>query len=251
MITLHSILVYIHIAVGAIALVLFWVPALAKKGSRLHVRAGRYYTTAMYTVAVTAFLASVIVLADPLGIRRPEGVADPAEAERLTAIFRMSSLFLLMLSVLVFASIRHGLAALAARRDPAVLRRPSHVLTVGALALLAAAVGAVGLKTMQPLLAIFAGIGIAGSIRMFREIRLEKPTPRQLTVAHLSGLIGSGIGAYTAFFAFGGARFFGDILPGLWQIVPWVLPAIIGTFVINRLKRPYEQDRSRRPASAT
>lgn len=248
MTTLHSILVWLHVAFGAAALVLFWIPALARKGSPLHVNVGRIYTNVMYTVAVTAFVASLIVLADPIGIRRPGEVLDASEAERLAGLFRMFSLFLLMLSVLVFASVRHGLLALRERVAPGVLTTPLHRLLIGALALLALLVGVLGLRHGQLLLVVFGGIGLSGAWSMLRDTRIERPSTQQLVVAHLNGLIGSGIGAYTAFFAFGGARLLGDLLPGQWQVVAWVLPAIIGTIAINRLRRPFE--RRHRPEAA-
>ena len=58
--TLHSTLVYGHIVAGTIALILFWIPALARKGGNWHVRIGRIYVIAMYAVAVTAFVASLL-----------------------------------------------------------------------------------------------------------------------------------------------------------------------------------------------
>jgi len=239
MTTLHSLLVTTHIAVGSLALLIFWVPALAKKGSPLHVRAGRIYVTAMYIVAVTAFVASIMVLADPVGIRRPDDILDAAEAARLARRFRMFSLFLLMLSVLVFTSIRHGIAALRERRQPGMLSRPSHRALLAALALLALVVGSIGLYTMQLLLIIFGGISLAASVSMFRDTRKRNPSRGDLVVAHLGGLISSGIGAYTAFFAFGGSRLLADVLTGQWQVLPWVLPSIIGTIAISRLQRSY------------
>lgn len=243
MTTLHSMLVGSHIAVGSVALALFWVPALARKGSPLHVRAGKYYAVAMYFVSITAFVASIIVLADPLGIRRPGEIFEPERAAALAARFRMFSLFLLMLSVLVFTSLRHGIAALRERQSPGTLSRPGHKALIAALALLALIVGTLGIVEGQLLLIIFGGIGLAASWGMFRDLRLKQPSASELVVAHLNGLIGSGIGAYTAFFAFGGSRFFSDLLPGQWQVVPWVLPAIVGTLAINRLARRFGKRR--------
>ncbi len=245
MTTLHSFLVNTHIAVGSLALLIFWVPALAKKGSPLHVRSGRIYVTAMYIVAVTAFIASIMVLLDPIGIRRPDAMLDAAEAARLARRFRMFSLFLLMLSVLVFTSIRHGLMALRERRQPGMLSRPSHRALLGTLALLALVVGSIGLYTMQLLLIIFGAISLSAAVSMFRDTRKRNPGRGDLVVAHLGGLISSGIGAYTAFFAFGGSRLLADVLTGQWQVLPWVLPSIIGTIAISRLQRPY----TRRPVS--
>jgi len=54
---------------------------------------------------------------------------------------------------------------------------------------------------------------------------------------HLNGMIGSGIGAYTAFFAFGGRSLLGELLPGQWQVIPWVLPTVIGVIAASRVSR--------------
>ncbi len=241
---LHALLVNVHITVGAIVLVLFWVPAFAKKGSPLHVKVGKVYVVSMYVVVATAFVASVIVLIDPIGIRRPGESYGPDEAAQLAARFQMMSLFLLMLSVLVFTSLRHGILALRQRTVPGSLSRPSHRVLVGILGVLGLIVGILGLSRGGILLIIFGGISIAGAISMFRDTLVERPDRKAQLVAHLNGLVGSGIGVYTAFFAFGGSRLLGEILTGYWQVLPWILPAIIGTIVINRLERNYK-----RPAS--
>lgn len=235
----HSLLVFGHIAVGAVALVLFWVPAVAQKGSRLHVAAGRWYTLAMYGVCVTALFASTLVLLDPLAVRHPGERLDAAEAERMAGLYRSASLFLLMLAVLVFASVRHGVAALRARAEPGALGTPAQRVTLLLLALLGVAVGIAGFGNGQWLFVIFAAISINAAFGMWRDLNIADPGPRELTWMHLNGLIGSGVGAYTAFAAFGGDRFLGGLLPGQWQILPWVLPAIVGTIVTFRLGRRY------------
>ena len=239
MVQFHSLLVYTHIAVGAVALLLFWVPALAKKGSSLHVRAGKAYVFCMYTVVVTAFVASIMVLADPLTIRAPGASFDVVEATQRAERYRTFSLFLLMLSVLVFSGLRHGIAALRARRNPEVIRTPVHRASLVFLGIVAIVVLSLGIRAGHLLLMIFGGIGIAASIGMLRDTFRQNPGPRDFVMMHLDGLIGTGIGAYTAFFAFGGSRFLADILVGQWQVVAWVLPAIIGTIAIQRLKRPH------------
>lgn len=237
MVQLHTLLVYTHIAIGAIALVLFWAPVLARKGSATHVRPGRVYVVCMYAVVISAFAASLMVLADPLAIRAPGLSFDAQEAAARAERYRMFSLFLLMLSVLVFASLRHGIAALRARRNPEVIRSPVHRTSLVALGIVAVAVLFLGVRAGHILLMIFGGIGTAAAIGMFRDTLRRNPTPRDYVMMHLDGLIGTGIGAYTAFFAFGGSRLFADILVGQWQVVAWVLPAIIGSIAIQRLKR--------------
>ena len=86
MTALHGLLVNTHILFGAASLVLFWIPVVARKGSPLHVRAGRYYSIAMYVVSVSAFVASMLVLADPIGIRRPGLEIDSEAAAELAGI---------------------------------------------------------------------------------------------------------------------------------------------------------------------
>lgn len=237
---IHTVLVVSHIAIGSVALVLFWVPVLARKGGPLHVRVGKIYVMAMYAVAVSAFLASIIALIDPVGIRRPGETFDVADAAVLAARYRTFSLFLLMLSVLVYSALRHGLAALAARQNPNAMKHITHKATIASLAVLALAVGVFGLMEMQLLPIIFAAISLLAAFNMMRDVQKIAHTRKELVIAHLNGLIGSGIGAYTAFFAFGGARFLGEWLPGQWQVLPWVLPTIIGTAAIYRLSKRYQ-----------
>ena len=241
MTALHGLLVNTHILFGAASLVLFWIPVVARKGSPLHVRAGRYYSIAMYVVSVSAFVASMLVLADPIGIRRPGLEIDSEAAAELAESLRAGSLFLLMLSVLVFASIRHGLAALRERKQPGILRTPLHRGMILALGVLGASVFAIGFSRSLVLLMIFGGISVAGSAGMFRESLPHRLTASERTIAHLGGLIGSGIGVYTAFFAFGGGRFLGEILPGQWQTISWVIAPIVGTIAISRLTRRYRR----------
>ncbi len=237
---LHELLVILHIVFGSVALALFWVPAIARKGSKIHVSAGRYYVRAMTVVVVSALIASIMVLVDPIGIRHPGVEMTPEDIERRSESYRMFSLFLLMLSVLVYATLRHGVVALRARTDPAALSALPHKATTFVLGGLGAVVGAWGLLQVQPLLVFFAAISLFASISMYRECRLENPTRNDLLRMHFGGLIGSGIGAHTAFFAFGGSHFLGNVLPGQWQLLPWILPSVVGILINRRLDRRYE-----------
>ncbi len=244
MTALHGLLVDAHIAIASISLLLFWVPAFARKGSPLHIGAGRVYAICMYAVTVSAFVISLMVIADPLGIRFPDGLPVGADAARIAAGNRAGSLFLLMLSVLVFTSVRHGMAALRERTRPGMLAQPQHRGLLVALAVLAVISIGLGLHFRHLLLIIFGGVGLFAAIGMFRETRKRGMSRRELVVVHLNGMIGSGIGAYTAFFAFGGRSFLGELLPGQWQVIPWVLPTVIGVIAGSRISRRWLAQRS-------
>jgi hypothetical protein len=58
---------------------------------------------------------------------------------------------------------------------------------------------------------------------------------------HYKGMITSGIAAYTAFLAFGGRQFLGELLPGMWQILPWILPTLIGITAMRLMDRYYSK----------
>src|ERR1700688_23536 len=60
---------WIHIAAGTIALIVFWIPGAASKGSRLHVKVGWVYAGCMSMVVLTAFSMSGLAFAAPLGVR--------------------------------------------------------------------------------------------------------------------------------------------------------------------------------------
>ena len=55
---LFDIVIGIHVATGFVGLAAFWVPIFARKGGRLHVRAGRVYAYCAYVVTVSAVTVS-------------------------------------------------------------------------------------------------------------------------------------------------------------------------------------------------
>jgi hypothetical protein len=79
MASLFQSLRWVHIAAGSIALILFWIPAIARKGGRTHIRAGWIYVVCMSIVVVTAFAMSGLAFTVPLAIRRIARPLSPAE----------------------------------------------------------------------------------------------------------------------------------------------------------------------------
>lgn len=58
-------ILYIHIFFGVMALLTFWIPLFAKKGSRIHIFGGRSYVTSMCMVAFTASILCSLRLINP------------------------------------------------------------------------------------------------------------------------------------------------------------------------------------------
>lgn len=241
MIAVHKFALIIHIVIGAAALFVFWVPIAARKGSPLHKKAGRWFVWGMTAVSVTGILLSSMVLFDPVAIRAGGQTLEMTDAFRTAQSARVFSLFLLMLSVLVFATARHAVLVLQARNDRSALRAPLHVVAQVMTGVLAIVTGYVGYLHGEILLIIFFFIGLSGSIGMLRYTFKATLRDKEWIIEHIGSTIGSGIAAYTAFFAFGGRALLSQLLVGAWQVVPWVLPTIIGTIYARRIAGAYRK----------
>jgi hypothetical protein len=95
-----------------------------------------------------------------------------------------------------------------------------------------------GLLYGRTLHSVFGMLGIAISIGMLRYCLNATPKPKQWLVEHLGAMLGSAIGAYTAFFAFGGRSLFSDL--GNAQLLFWIAPGVIGGTAIFLLSRKYQ-----------
>jgi uncharacterized membrane protein len=242
--TLHDLLLVPHIAAGALGLAVFWAPVLARKGGSVHRRAGAVFVACMGLVTTTAIAASALVLFDPLAIRSPGGVA-PDMAASVARNARLGALFLLLLSLLVLAALRHGMLALRARRSGDRVDDPVQRLLQGALLGTCAVALWAGLAYGVVLLALFAVIGTVTGVRQLRDTR-PGADGTTLLVAHFRGLLVAGIGAHTAFLVFGGRALFEDLLPQSVQLGLWVAPSVIGALAIHRYERRYRDRRGAR-----
>lgn len=236
---IHTSAFYIHVFIGSLALVIFWLPLLAKKGSRNHVRFGKYFVYGMYAVSISGMLMSSLVLLDPIGLRYPENQFSAEKLVKIAIQQRIFAGFLLMLSVLVFANVKQSILVLKAKKDRQILKKPLNLLTISVLGLLGLLMMYIGFSYQLILFQAFAALCIVNSIGSFRYIYKKKLKEKEWIIAHLGNILGAGIGAYTAFFAFGGRRFFAEIFTGQLQIVPWVLPSVIGIGLITYFSKKF------------
>ena len=86
---------------------------------------------------------------------------------------------------------------------------------------------------------VFGGVSVSAAIGMLKYIFRKEVAVNAWLIEHFSGLIGSGIGAYTAFFAFGGRRVLSHIFVGNLQLIPWIAPSVIGIAFTIWLTRKY------------
>lgn len=241
MLLLHTTLLYLHIVLGAIALVIYWVPVVVRKGSALHIRVGKVFYYLMLTVAGSGIVLSAIGLSDPVGIYAAGQNMTNEQIQRMLVWRVPFSQFLLLLSLLTWVTVRHAIGVLRAKTDRALLRRWSYQGPVVAMYPLAAYVGYQGIQIGMPLLIVFAAVSLVTATTISRYVYKNELLPRQWIIEHFSAMIGSGIAVYTAFFAAGGRRLLAEFLPGNWQLVSWLAAPVIGLSALILLSGYYKR----------
>lgn len=236
-------LILIHVVIGFASLVVFWLPLAVKKGAHLHRQSGMTFAVMMYVVAATAFVVSILLLIDPIAVRAPDATLSASDAMVFSANVRGTSLFLLTISVLVMSSVTHGLMTTRAKADHSVMRHPWSLASQGGLIMMGLVLGVYMLNETagrQVLFGVFAVLCIVIGTGNLRFCLSGASTRGEWMLQHLSSMIGAGIGAYTAFFVFGGTRYL-EFLSGYWQLVPWIAPGVIGGIAITLITRHYRR----------
>ena len=239
---LHQLSFYIHVAIGAFALLVFWIPVFVRKGSRDHKRFGRFFASAMYAVAFSGLIMSSLDMIVPLSGHTPQ---PDLSAQALTATaqnIRLFALFLFSLSILVLATTRQGWLAIQNKEDRKMLRLPLHVVLNTGLILIGAVVLISGVLNDQWLFSIFGGLEIVVGITQLHYSFKSQLKPKEWWIEHLGGMCASGIAAYTAFFVFGGSRVINQLFTGAYadfQLMLWVAPGVTGGLAITLLSRHY------------
>ncbi len=228
MTVLYEGVLFIHALAGAIGLLVFWLPVFVRKGGPDHRRYGQIFAKAMYAAGATGLLIATSWLLAPWTFR-PTLVNVAAEdlPARLLQL-RLMGYFLAMLGLLLITNVRHGVLVLRSREDRSALRRPTHLALV--LLLIASGAGAVwlGFAYQRLLLQIFSFVVLGNGIGMLVYSFKAKLSRMEWWTEHASNLLGAGIGAHTAFFVFGANRFLSEWIPAGYQILPWIVPALIG-----------------------
>ena len=243
MLTLYRTIIICHIAAGAVSLILFWVPVVSKKGSCLHIQAGKGYVWFLYFLTATGFISSLMVIADPQ-LFKPGHFARTDDVAGMTEAVRRFWLFLIYLCLLVLTNVRHAVMVLKAGKEPRKLLTNGHVILPVTLTLASFWLFYSGMVADMILFKIFACIGGFSGIRTLLYCLSHQAERRDRMKQHISHMLGSGIGIYTAFLAFGGRALL-DVL-AKWQVVFWVLPSVVGTLGIVYAVRRFTGKSARR-----
>ena len=238
---IHQFLLYFHITLGAAGLVIFWLPTLSKKGTQFHKRIGKIFVWTMFAISISGIIMCVFVLLDPIGVRAPERNLTFNQSISLKQQSREAAVFLLMLSMLVFVNVKQSVLVLKVKADRDLLKTSSTLIPIGILLITGIIVGIVGIIIIQPLFIVFSLLSITVSYGSLKYIFKKELKEREWVIEHMGNILGTGIGAYTAFFAFGGRRFFSEIFGNSLQIIPWILPSIIGVLATFYFSKKYKK----------
>ncbi len=219
---------WIHIAAGTIALIVFWIPVAASKGSRLHVKVGWVYAGCMSVVVLTALSMSGLAFAAPLGVRHFTHVLSADETAQFIRSSREVAFFLAYLGGVTLAALWQGIGVLRTRRDPTSFRKPFVFALNTAVVLAALASLAMGIYART---ATFAAMSIVGFIVSGGNLfyLLRGPADRMdWWYQHLGSMIATGIAGYTAFIVFGGRHLLAPLVQPQYYVLFWILPTAIG-----------------------
>lgn len=209
-----------HIAAGTTALLVGLIPMLAKKGGRLHNRAGRIYVYCMIIVAASAVLLCV---------------SQP---------FKLFRLFLAGIAVFSFYLSFTGWRATKQKKTSPTLG--DQLLTYVTLVVSVGMIGFGGWLISQSssfLSILFTFFGILTLIFATQDFRRigKKPAPQHWFFQHITRMGGSYISAFTAFIVVNTGRIVANGAPEWIGLAGWIAPSVIGGMLISRTVRYYKQ----------
>jgi uncharacterized membrane protein len=210
----------VHIAVGSLALVVFWLPLLLAKGSRWHRRIGWVFVSAM-----------AFVSASGLALSAYRWLTLPWRGGRAAATF------LALISVLTGAGAWKGVRVLRAKRRSGPSRHPLDIGFAGVVLVFGAVVAVLGVRYGSTLFIVFGMIGLLSG---WSDLRywLRPPTERlHWWYEHMGDMFGTCIAALTAFMVQNAPR----LGLGKFSLVVWLAPTAVLLPVLVLWQRHYRR----------
>lgn len=223
----------LHVVLGAIALVAFWIAMAARKGGRLHLRSGRTYVLSMSGGAALAVVLGALTVVDPHATHPPDpgwSAADLARDEEILRSFIPSIGFT---GLIALALVHFGWRAPARARLRSRVARGFDWAVPGALL----ALGLAGIPLGRlPRFDFADGVGVACiAVALPQLLSLARARRgRHWIVAHLAGLGGAALIGHVAFFVSVLPR----IAPEIWSRdpaenpIPWLISPLLGSLLL-------------------
>ncbi|MGG7621663.1 DUF2306 domain-containing protein [Bacillus coreaensis] len=213
----------LHIAAGFLALILFWIPLVTKKGGKVHNKVGWVYVFAMAFVSFSAFyMGCYRVLFD-----------ETADATKVSF-----SWFLIFISILSGATCWYGIRVLRFKKRKERHRSWIDLFVSSLLLISGIGIAWYGFKIGTSLITYFPLLGVfLGGSQLYYWLR--KPVKNMHWLfEHLSGMIACSISTVTAFTVFGAPRLLNIPSSSLFL---WFLPTVILVPVLILFTIKYEK----------
>jgi MFS family permease len=218
---LFDALIYVHVTVGTIGLLAFWVPILTRKGARPHRLGGRIACLGFVGAGIMAIAMALVSLFGPE--ERVPSITDRA------AFAGLLGWMMLFLGTLTIAFADYGIAVVRHARERRRLRAARYQAVMLAVIVSGLWCGYFGLRIGQPTMVMVAAFGIAAmTIQQWFVWRTAVP-PRAYIGEHFRALLGMGISAYTAFLSVGLIRLIPD---HVFNPMIWAGPSVVGVGLI-------------------
>ena len=216
-----------HIITGAVGLLAFWGPIIAKKGGLIHRRSGQVFTACMLLTGTAAIGISICTLIDPMATH-PQLASHPLfnDATLVGAIFGW---MMLGLAILTINLAWYGWQCNRNRRDHAANLEWRNLSLQAATFIAATNCAWQGYLIGQPLMLGMSFIGWATVATNLYFLYKPQRAANDWLKEHIKALVGAGISVYTAFFAFGAVRTFPEL--ALHPVV-WAIPLMVGLTLI-------------------
>lgn len=250
--TLHAALRGIHIGSGVLGMILFWAAALSRKGGRIHRQTGKLFVALTYLVVFTAFISCCWNLIDPYSFT---GRAELTEGNRRA--LRFFALLLLGLAMFTCSAAAFGIRCARSRLNNGVILDTGLrlvLLTLAACGLCLTTIGMIDALSADRYPRSWALVGLGFLSLLFAKsdyifAKTPPDDPKEILRKHIGSMIGCGIAYHTAFLITGADRFLDGYLTGYAQLIPWILPTLIGLPVAAWVTRKHTSS-DRRTISA-
>jgi len=216
--TPYSIALGLHITVGSVALIAFWLTAALRKGAQLHRRVGGTYLIAMVGVTLTAL---------------------PLAGHAFVTQQPVLGVFFLYLVVITATALWSAWRAIRDRKSITAFMgrwyRPAAWVNLAC----GGVVLATGLYAGSALLDGMCAIGFYAGIQMLR-FAASPPKDRMWWLQrHYKSIVASGIAAHVAFLNIGLQRLLPVRFADTVQYLAWFGPVIVAAATIRWLDRRY------------
>lgn len=213
----------LHLVLGSVALVTFWLQMARGKGGASHRRWGFVYFGAMAGVLITALPMIGIAL------RRGQTVGG---------------LFLGFLTLITVAAGIDAVRASRHRDSGAWIRDPLSVGTTVLIALYSALLVVLYLRVHAGILLLMAAVGAAGVVEAM--LKMRRGRPYVWWVEHVSAVLATGIAVHIAFLSFGLRGLTGVGGFSVWAfLVPIVAAQFFAAYFHRRFAGGAERARER------